>query len=252
GEKPKRKVYFSSYTLGRDYHVIASKYLRKICSFINELGGETHYFVDDTSLPERYLAYKSGIGFIGKNNTVITKKYGSNIFLGEIITSLFLEEDSPIENECGECDICVKACPTKSIGKNSNIPNVCISYITQKKYLEDKWFDKLGGRIFGCDTCQDVCPFNNQACLSPIEDFRPYEFMKDIDLENIINMNDDTFKEKYSLVSASWMGKEVLQRNAIINAFDLDMLKDMKLKKFKSSYLADYYIRLTSYYDKSL
>jgi epoxyqueuosine reductase len=247
GHQEARRISFSSYTLGRNYHFVVSNYLKHISAFINELGGQTFCFVDDTPMPERYFAYKSGIGFIGKNNLLITQKYGSKIFIGGILTSLHLEEDSPVKNLCGECEICLKACPTGSINRKLSLPGICLSYITQKRHMEDKWFNKLGGRIFGCDTCQDVCPFNQNIPVSKIEDFRPYKFMQEPDLEEIINMDNDIFKNKYCLVAASWMGKEVIQRNALINAFNLSMVKNIKINKFNSVYLMDYYKRLLSY-----
>ena len=158
-------VNFSKYTKGRDYHSIVSEYLKKVCEFIESLGGEAIYFVDSNSLPERYIAAQCGIGFIGKNNMVITEKYGSYVFLGEIIMDLYIEEDKPKQNKCGHCNICQNACPTGAI-KDENIPNICLSYITQKKDIEHEWFSKFKGRIFGCDTCQKNCPYNKKISFS--------------------------------------------------------------------------------------
>ena len=88
---------FSKYTLGKDYHIVATQYLKKICKFIEDMGGRAMFFVDSNSLPERYIAQLSGVGFIGKNNALITEKYGSYVFLGEIITDLVVEPDKTIK-----------------------------------------------------------------------------------------------------------------------------------------------------------
>lgn len=238
------EVYFSKYTLGKDYHLVVSDYLKKICNFINTLGGKAIYFVDSNALPERYIAYLCGIGFIGKNNMIITEKYGSYVFLGEIITDLNIEKDMPIEQKCGDCTICLKECPTKAINKNGSCPNICLSYITQKKHIEDNFFEKLGGRLFGCDSCQNMCPYNKDVQLSSLEEFKPYEYMKNISLEELININNKIFKEKYSLTSCGWRGKNILQRNALIYSALKRNNLNMDIKDINSPYVEDYYHRL--------
>lgn len=237
----KEIISFSKYTRGKDYHLVVSGYLKSICSFIESLGGKAIYFVDSNSLPERYIAAQSGVGFIGKNNLLITEKYGSYIFLGEIITNLEIESDRPLENKCGDCQLCKVSCPTGAI-KNENKPNICLSYITQKKDIEEEWFSKLKGRMFGCDTCQRVCPYNKNAAFSTIEEFRPKDFMDKVNLEELINIDKKVFKEKYSGTSCGWRGKNILQRNALINAMALN--KDLKPKEIGSPYVKNYYNRL--------
>jgi epoxyqueuosine reductase len=236
--------YFSVYTLGNDYHSVVKEYLKRICSYIENLGGKAMYFVDSNSLPERYIAYLSGIGFIGKNNMIITEKYGSYVFLGEIITDLEIEADNPIQSKCGDCTCCIKECPTKSINKAGNCPNVCLSYITQKKEIEDIWFEKFKGRMFGCDSCQTVCPHNKNVNLSNLLEFEPYSFMKNISLKELVNIDNNSFKEKYSKTSCGWRGKNVLQRNAIINAAYKGGLLGIDIGSIKSPYVLDYYHRL--------
>ena len=248
GEEKNESIYFSSYTGGRDYHSVVSEYLSKVCRLIEELGGEALSFVDSNPLPERYLANKAGIGFLGKNNMLITEKYGSKVFLGEIITSLYLEEDEPIENKCGDCELCLTVCPTKSIGKVLNDPNICLSYITQKKHIENQWFTQFAGRIFGCDSCQNVCPYNKEVSISTINELFPFEFMKAINLIELINMNKATFKDKYSRTSSGWRGKKIIQRNALINVAKLNLLNTIEIEKLNSQYVKDYYHRLLTFY----
>jgi epoxyqueuosine reductase len=237
------KVYFSKYTLGLDYHSVVKKYLQDICTFIQELGGECLYFVDDNSLPERYIAAQSGVGFIGKNNMLITEKYGSYVFLGEIITDLVIEPDEPKYQQCGECELCVKSCPTQALNDMNN-SNICLSYITQKKDIEDIWFEQFRGRIFGCDTCQRVCPYNKEIKFSKLEEFKPFDYMNEVNLEELINMNNRVFNEKYKILSSGWRGKNIIKRNAMINAFYFGQKKLIDESKINSPYLKDYYNRL--------
>ncbi|QGU96057.1 tRNA epoxyqueuosine(34) reductase QueG [Clostridium bovifaecis] len=234
--------YFSKYTLGIDYHKVVGKYMESICGFIESLGGKAKYFVDSNALPERYIAYLSGVGFIGKNNMLITEEYGSYIFLGEIVTDLEIEEDRPKETECGECDICLRACPVSAIDKENNNPNMCLSYITQKKDIDEQEMSELKGRLFGCDTCQDVCPYNKNIKFSQLEEFKPFDFMKTIDYEDILNMSKKDFNEKYKLTSCGWRGKSILQRNVLINLARLKKLDEGK--KFNSPYIQEYYKKL--------
>ncbi|MBU3188651.1 tRNA epoxyqueuosine(34) reductase QueG [Clostridium bowmanii] len=246
------KTHFSKYTLGRDYHVVLTEYMNKICKFIEAMGCKALCFVDSNALPERYIACNSGVGFIGKNNALITEKYGSYVFLGEIITDLIIQPDKPLLQKCGNCHICLQACPTNSIVKGksgmNNNPNICLSYITQKKSLEDHWFEKLNGRLFGCDTCQSICPYNKGIELSKISEFKPYEHMRNIDLEALINMDNKLFKDKYKMTSAGWRGKSILKRNAIINAINIDKSKIETIEKDASPYIRDYYYRLLKFF----
>ncbi|MCB2298982.1 tRNA epoxyqueuosine(34) reductase QueG [Clostridium tagluense] len=247
-----KKTQFSKYTLGRDYHVVTTEYMEKICKFIEGMGGKAMSFVDSNALPERYIACNSGIGFIGKNNTLITEKYGSYVFLGEIITDLIILPDKPMVQKCGNCERCLEACPTNAIVKGkagiNNDANVCLSYITQKKHIEDFWFEKLNGRLFGCDTCQRACPYNSGIQFSDISEFKPYEYMKNVDVKTLMNMDNDLFKDKYKITSCGWRGKNILKRNAIINAIHSERVKFITVEKDTSPYIRDYYYRLLKFF----
>lgn len=240
---PNGEFYFSRYTRGQDYHRVVKSYLDKIVDFIQGLGGTALAFADSNPLPERYIAKLSGIGFIGKNNMIITEKYGSFVLLGEIITDLELEESKQLNISCGNCNKCFSQCPTASISEKQCNPNICLSYITQKKHIEDKWFKKLNGRIFGCDSCQMVCPFNKNVKFSNLERFKPFEHMENINLEQIIMMDNKTFNEKYKITSSGWRGKNVLKRNALIN-YILKYGVFYGIDKVNSPYVKDYNNRL--------
>ena len=242
-----KENYFSIYTKGMDYHRVVMSYLNKICDFIKDLGGIGIPFVDSNPLPERYIATLCGIGFVGKNNTLITKKYGSYVFLGEIITSLELEPDKPNYDQCIGCNVCMEKCPTNVIIKDGEnfTSKKCVSYLTQKKELDNDEITLIDGRIFGCDTCQKFCPHNNQILTSTIKEFEPRTYMNDIDLNELISLNNAEFKEKYKNHSCGWRGKNILIRNSLINYY-LKYKKDQDdiLKKITSPYIKEYYERL--------
>lgn len=243
---------FSVYTRGIDYHHVLNKYLNEIARIIESYGGKAEIFVDSNTLPERYIAYLAGVGFIGKNNLVITKKYGSYVFLGEIITDLEIYDedkgtfdDINLFKECGECNICYTECPTKAINSVRKNCNICLSYLTQKKELKDWEMEKLEGRIFGCDSCQSKCPYNENIEYSSIEEFKSFYFMDNINEEFIINMNNSEFKETFKKTSCGWRGKNILKRNALIRKGlylkDKNSLDNIKLE---SPYLQEYLRRL--------
>lgn len=240
---------FSRYTKGLDYHRVVRSYLDKICEFINKLGGKAIPFVDSNTLPERYIAYLAEVGFIGKNNMIITEKYGSYVFLGEIITDLELGKEDVRKfeeikeyKECGTCTKCQKECPTKSINVNKINPNICSSYITQKKELSDIDIKLLKGKIFGCDICQNVCPYNIDINYSSIIEFKPLEFMCDLETEIYADINNKFFKENIAKTSCGWRGKNVIKRNAIIKLHSEG--KDIKKYSGDSPYLNEYIQRL--------
>lgn len=224
---------FSIYTKRADYHRVVKQYLMKVCQYIETLGGKAECFVDSNTLPERYIAYLAGVGFIGRNNMIITKRYGSYVFLGEIITNLPIrcEETRRYEElgqyvECGECTRCYQACPTKSINKAKVNSNICLSYLTQKKELSDQELSLLKGNVFGCDYCQLPCPYNQTATKNVLPEFQTLSYMNE-NIETYAGMDNKLFKEKISGTSCGWRGKNVIRRNALIhmNSKNLDVTK---------------------------
>lgn len=239
---------FSVYTRGTDYHRVVKSYLSKICEFIESIGGKALSFVDSNFLPERYIAYLAGVGFIGKNNLIITKKYGSYVFLGEIITDLEIEinernyEEIQSFKECGNCELCYKSCPSKAINTYKKNSNICVSYFTQKKDLEDKHIKLLKGRVFGCDSCQKCCPYNEHIEFSKIQEFYPFDFMNKDNTLQLVNASTKEFKESFFRTSCGWRGKNVLKRNALIK-INNDK-GDISEVKTDSPYLNNYVDRL--------
>ena len=242
---------FSIYTKRLDYHRVVKKYLDEIVQYIESLGGKALSFVDSNTLPERYIAYLAGIGFIGRNNMIITKKYGSYVFLGEIITDLEIDcsdqrsfKEISLYKECDDCKNCIQECPTKSINNNRINPNICLSYITQKKEITEKEIMLLKGNVFGCDFCQLACPYNEHTVTNVLKEFETLEDMND-ETEVYATMNQRYFKEKISITSCGWRGKNVIKRNAIIR---LSQKQCIDIEKYKgdSDYLNEYIEKLKS------
>ncbi|ADH61279.1 domain of unknown function DUF1730 [Thermoanaerobacter mathranii subsp. mathranii str. A3] len=206
---------------GIDYHKVLKEKMEKLSEFIKSKceGVETICLVDNNPLLEREIAYHAGIGWYGKNGLIINDEYGSYIFLGEILINKYFESDIPKQSKCGDCDLCVKACPTKAIVKPYIInANKCLSYITVKKgKIDEKMAKKMGRRIYGCDTCQQVCPFNKRAKKVIRPEFLPDKLLPRHELIEILNMSKKEFEEIFGPTSSSWRGKSIIIRNAIIS-----------------------------------
>ena len=182
----------SKFAYGEDYHFVVKDKLKLLFQFINKNieSIEGRIFVDSAPVMERTWAKLSGLGWVGKNSLLITKK-GSYFFIGEIICNIELEYDTPISEYCGTCTACIDACPTNAIVEPYIIDSEkCISYntIENKKILTKSQSEKFDNWIFGCDICQDVCPWNNKAILHKEKRFEPKSDLikyKKKDFENI-------------------------------------------------------------------
>lgn len=198
-----QKAYISRYALGRDYHKLIRKNLGKIAQKIEEhakLNLNQRPFVDSAPVLERALAEKSGLGWIGKNTMLINPKAGSWFFLAEILTDLPLVVD-PIEPSfhCGSCDACLTACPTDAfVGPNQLDARKCISYLTieLKGSIPEDLRPKMGNRVFGCDDCQLVCPWNKFAQTSQVGDFKPRHNLDNSELLSLFNWSEEEFLKK--------------------------------------------------------
>lgn len=168
----------SRYALGRDYHKIVRKRLQQLADFVHREIGEFGYRVYSDSAPvmEKALAEKAGLGWIGKHTNLISRDAGSWFFIGEIYTDLPLPPDSAPENHCGSCHACIDICPTQAIVAPYELDaRRCISYLTieLKDSIPPELRSLMGNRIYGCDDCQVVCPWNRFAHLSSEQDFAP-------------------------------------------------------------------------------
>lgn len=173
----------SKYAYGEDYHDVIKEKLRTLVAELQQEIGEFSFrvFVDSAPVLEKAWARKSGIGWVGKNSNLITKKNGSFYFLAEIICDLDLIEDHPVADHCGSCRKCIEACPTQAIVSDKIIDgSKCISYATieLKDQIPDFFKNKMEDWMFGCDICQDVCPWNRFSAPTLEEKFKPNSDIK--------------------------------------------------------------------------
>ncbi len=173
----------SKYAYGEDYHDVIKEILKEMLAELIEEIGDFHFriFVDSAPVLERSWARKSGIGWVGKNANLITKQSGSFYFLAEIICDLDLEYDSPTTDHCGTCTACIDACPTNAIVSEKIVDgSKCISYATieLKNELPKSFQNKMEDWMFGCDICQDVCPWNRFSLPHHQPKFEPNDFLR--------------------------------------------------------------------------
>ena len=173
--KNRSSLQVSEYALGRDYHLVMREKLHQLAQFVQTLGENvrTRCCVDTAPVLEKALARRSGLGWIGKNTLLVTER-GSRFFIGEIFTSLPLRPDAPVEERCGSCTACIKACPAKALSDNGLDARRCLSYQTierKEPALPEAAKAVIGRRIYGCDACQQACPYNRDAEETKVNDF---------------------------------------------------------------------------------
>jgi epoxyqueuosine reductase len=205
---------------GEDYHHVLRDRLSKLESFIKEKidGARMDSMVDTGALVDRAVAQRAGIGWSGKNCAVITPEWGSWVYLGEMITNIPFPADNPITDQCGDCTLCIDACPTGAlVGPGQLNASRCVSFVTQTKgIVEEELMLKIGNRLYGCDTCQVVCPKNKGMNWTHQPELQPdLDKVKPL-LKPLLTMSNKQFKEEYGRSASSWRGKKPIQRNAII------------------------------------
>jgi len=211
------------YAHGRDYHTVLARMLESLDRALKSKfpGMESRAVVDTQPISERDLAIRAGIAWLGKNTCVISPEYGSWIFLGELITNLALQVDEPLESLCGSCTLCMEACPTGAIDAPFVVDaNRCISYLTVEKRGEipKDHHKSIGTRVFGCDTCQRVCPFNAAARESVLFEARDVNPIIDLPLTDLVNIGNAKFRAITRDSAISRCKPEGIRRNARIAA----------------------------------
>jgi epoxyqueuosine reductase len=205
-----------------DYHEALANPLKSLSEFVTELGAPTArslWYVDTGPLLERDLAQRSGLGFIGKHTNLISRKLGNWIFLSEIITTVEIEADAPEKNRCGSCRRCIAACPTEAIRAPFELDaRRCISYLTieLKTSIPEELRPAIGTRIFGCDECLAVCPWNRFAREGSLmkEHFRPD--LGAPDLIELLSLDDDQFKRRFANTPILRTKRRGLLRNVCV------------------------------------
>ncbi|HCN60194.1 tRNA epoxyqueuosine(34) reductase QueG [Mammaliicoccus fleurettii] len=214
-----RRGLFARASWGQDYHTIMRNRLDKLSLFLQEKvpDVEVKSMVDTGVLSDRAVAERAGLGFAGKNGFIINEDLGTWSYLGEILVSIPFKPDDPVIDSCGDCNICVDRCPTGAlVGDGQLNSQKCISFLTQTKgYLKDEYRYKIGNRLYGCDTCQQVCPRNRGINTEQDDIVLEPEVLKPR-LVPLLKMSNKEFKNTYGHLAGAWRGKKPIQRNAIV------------------------------------
>ncbi|MBA1334896.1 MAG: Epoxyqueuosine reductase [Firmicutes bacterium] len=211
GDCPKGVL--SGFAVGEDYHRVIESRLEQLALYIKSRikGFRYSIMVDTGPLVDREVAYRAGIGWYGKNCSIICPGFGSGILLGEMLTNIELEPDTPGSGECGACTLCIDTCPTGAlIAPYTLNAKKCISYLTQMRGIVPRELrPKMGTSIYGCDRCQQACPHNRDTISFKDRD-------NAIDLIELLQMDKREFNKKFGTRSLAWRGLNVLKRNAVI------------------------------------
>ncbi len=219
GEGPKGFV--SRCARSVDYHLVVEEKASLLAGKIREVSDTPvrHLILTDRSpLLERELARKSGLGVTGENCCLINPLYGSYVALGTILLDITIEPDQDTGEDCLKCGKCREACPTGALTEPYTLnPDRCLSYQSQVSGIfPSKWRTSLGNRLYGCDLCQEACPLNRKAAVSPLAEFSRELFPAEPELFALLKMTRREFDTTIRLTAAGWRGKTTLQRNAVI------------------------------------
>lgn len=210
----------SRYAWGKDYHLVIWDKLLILENSLKELDPvfSSISYVDTGPVMDKVWAKRAGIGWIGKHTNLINKEFGSWIFIANIITNYEFNYSNELEDFCGSCTACIEACPTDAIVKEYVLDsNKCISNLTieNKGEISAEFKGKFDHWIYGCDICQDVCPWNIKfSQITPLQEFRPINGLKEISLNEVLSMDDSVFKEKFAISPIKRTKLKGLKRNA--------------------------------------
>jgi epoxyqueuosine reductase len=231
------KGWISRYSWGDDYHEVLRKKLFELLDFIKAESSEEvigRVYVDTGPVVDRVYAKYAGIGWFGKNTCILNQEKGSWFFIGEIITNLELEYDRPVPDRCGTCNLCIEACPTDAILEPYVLDaRLCISYLTieLRDEIPLELRDKMGTHIFGCDICQDVCPWNQKVPVTSEEAFQPREGLVNPNLEEMAKLSLEEFREKFRKSPIKRTKHKGFLRNVAVamgNSWDKTFLATLK------------------------
>lgn len=215
----KNKGKISRYAWGKDYHLIIWKMLDELEEELKKTDPqfESISYVDTGPIMDKAWAVRAGLGWLGKHTNVINREIGSWFFIANIITNYEFDYSEQIPDFCGTCTACIDACPTNAIVQEYFVDsNKCISYLTienKEETIPEKFKEQFSNWIFGCDICQDVCPWNQKFPVETlVKDFHPQN--KELDLDGILNMNEKEFREKFQQSPIKRAKLSGLKRNA--------------------------------------
>jgi len=211
----------SRYAVGRDYHKVLRSRLKKLAERVAGEIGPFGYrvFTDSAPVMEKPLAAKAGLGWIGKHTNLLDRRAGSWFFLGEIYTDLALPPDEPVADHCGSCRRCIDVCPTRAITAPYQLDaRRCISYLTieHKGSIPEEFRQAIGNRVYGCDDCQAVCPWNRYAQFSGEDDFRPRADLDSGSLVELFGWDEETFLARTEGTAIRRIGHERWLRNLAV------------------------------------
>ncbi|WP_421774762.1 tRNA epoxyqueuosine(34) reductase QueG [Gracilimonas sp.] len=198
----KNEPLIAKYAHGRDYHKVLKKKLKELFNFSKELLGgiEGRIFVDSAPVLDKVWAQRAGLGWIGKNSNLLNKDIGSFVFIGEMIIDAELSYDTPVTDHCGSCTRCLDACPTDAIYEPYRVDATkCISYLTieLKEEIDKQYQTNIENWIYGCDICQDVCPWTSKSITAQFEDLHPREYVVERDMEFWENLTPQQYDETF-------------------------------------------------------
>lgn len=249
--KNPRLGYISRYALGRDYHKVMRKRLKQLGDRIQEACADLDFrpFVDSAPIMERPLAVKAGLGWTGKHTLVLDENGGSWFFLGELLVNLPLPVDQPVEEKCGTCKACMTICPTQAIVEPYVLDaRRCISYLTieLKNSIPEEFRPLIGNRIYGCDDCQLICPWNRYAHLTDENDFSPRANLLAPELLELWQWDEATFLKQTEGSPIRRIGFERWSRNlavALGNApADDDIIQALEARRSEASEMVQEHI----------
>jgi epoxyqueuosine reductase len=210
----------STYAQGDDYHELIKKKLKQIARWLTATaGGDVKVFVDTAAVMEKPLAAAAGLGWQGKHTNVVSRDFGSWLFLGAIFTTLDLPADAPAEDACGSCSACLDICPTNAFPAPYRLdPRKCISYLTieHKGPIPRELRPLMGNRIFGCDDCLAVCPWNKFAKAGREAKLAAREALRAPELAELARLDDAQFRALFSKSPVKRTGRERFIRNVLI------------------------------------
>jgi epoxyqueuosine reductase len=222
----KKSAKISRYGWGRDYHKVMHKKLKSLSQWLaaQDNSIQTRYYADTGPVQDKFWAQQAGIGWIGKNGNVISREYGSWLFLAEILTNLALKPDSPHTEHCGTCTRCLEACPTAAIPRPFVVDaNRCLAYHTIEncsQQLPPAIASQLNGWVAGCDICQDVCPWNQRfAKETDIADFQPYPWNIAPKISELAHLSPEEWNRRFPASALRRIKPAMWRRNARANLY---------------------------------